>query len=43
MATKEILPLFYEDLMKKSFLTAGIIAIVFLAMYLKGRQLRTRL
>ena len=40
MAMKEILPMMYGDILKQSFLTATIIGIVFLTIYLKSKELK---
>jgi hypothetical protein len=39
LAIKQILPKLYENIVKQSFLTAAIIGLVFLAIYLKSREL----
>ena len=39
-AVSTLLPMMYEDLLKKSFLTAAMIGIVFLVMYFKAKEIK---
>jgi hypothetical protein len=41
LAISQILPMVYEDLIQESFLTALIILIVFLSVYMRGRELKS--